>query len=119
MPIALNGIGIRVINVDNVIVRNIKISKVLAGTGDALGVQASTRVWVDHVDLSSDLSHDKDYYDGLLDITHGCTGVTVTNSKFSNHWKSMLIGHSDNNGSEDKKITGMHRFSVECLWEDD
>ena len=44
-------------------------------------------------------------YDGLLDITHGSTGVTVTNSKLSNHFKAMLIGHSDTNGAQDKKIT--------------
>lgn len=44
-------------------------------------------------------------YDGLLDITHGSTGVTVTSSKLSNHFKAMLIGHSDTNGAQDKKIT--------------
>jgi pectate lyase len=44
-------------------------------------------------------------YDGLLDITHGCTGVTVTNSKLYDHWKASLVGHSDSNGSEDVAIT--------------
>lgn len=44
-------------------------------------------------------------YDGLLDITHGCTGVTVTNSKLYTHWKASLVGHSDNNGSQDVAIT--------------
>ena len=63
-------------------------------------------------------------YDGLLDITHGCTGVTVTNSfvriknassinalnahlflpKLHDHWKASLVGHSDNNGDEDKAL---------------
>lgn len=28
----------------------------------------SHNVWIDHVDVSSDRSHDKDYYDGLLDV---------------------------------------------------
>ncbi|KAJ8508416.1 hypothetical protein ONZ45_g9308 [Pleurotus djamor] len=101
----LNGVGLRVIDVSNVIIRNIKISKVLASAGDAIGVQAASQVWVDHVDLSSDRDHDKDFYDGLLDITHGCTGVTVSNSKLSNHWKASLVGHSDNNGKEDVAIT--------------
>lgn len=41
------------------ILRNLKISKVLADTGDAIGLQVATQVWVDHVDLSSDLDHDK------------------------------------------------------------
>ncbi|KAJ7683516.1 pectate lyase B [Mycena rosella] len=102
---SLVGVGIRVLNVNNVIVRNLKISKVLAEAGDALAVQASHQVWIDHVDLSSDRDHDKDFYDGLLDLTHGVTGITVTNSKIYTHWKASLIGHSDNNGAEDTPIT--------------
>uniref|UniRef100_A0A0W0FJ82 Uncharacterized protein n=1 Tax=Moniliophthora roreri TaxID=221103 RepID=A0A0W0FJ82_MONRR len=35
------------------IFRNLKISKFLADAGDAIGIQASSQVWVDHVDLSS------------------------------------------------------------------
>ncbi|ESK93881.1 pectate lyase a [Moniliophthora roreri MCA 2997] len=101
----LVGVGLRVIDVSNVIIRNVKISKVLADAGDAIGVQSASQVWIDHVDLSSDRDHDKDYYDGLLDITHGCTGVTVSNSKLYNHWKASLVGHSDSNGDEDTKIT--------------
>jgi pectate lyase len=57
---ALSGVGIRVLNVSNVIIRNVKISKVLAKAGDAIGVQASRKVWIDHVDLSSDRDHSKD-----------------------------------------------------------
>ncbi|KAK0490297.1 pectate lyase [Armillaria novae-zelandiae] len=108
---ALNGIGLRVLSVSNVIIRNIKISKVLASAGDAIGVQSASQVWLDHLDLSSDRDHDKVcvyrllLYDGLLDITHGCTGVTVTNSKLYTHWKASLVGHSDNNGAEDVAIT--------------
>ncbi|KAG5652179.1 hypothetical protein H0H81_005978 [Sphagnurus paluster] len=102
---ALVGVGLRVLNEKNVIIRNIKISKVLAAAGDAIGIQASSQVWVDHVDVSSDRDHDKDFYDGLIDITHGSTGITVTGSKISNHWKAALIGHSDSNGAEDAKLT--------------
>lgn len=56
----LNGVGLRVLSVSNVIIRNIKITKVLADAGDAIGIQAATKVWIDHVDLSSDRDHDKD-----------------------------------------------------------
>ncbi|EEB95458.1 hypothetical protein MPER_05573 [Moniliophthora perniciosa FA553] len=59
----LVGVGLRALDVKNVIFRNLKISKVLADAGDAIGIQASSQVWVDHVDLSSDKDHDKDYYD--------------------------------------------------------
>lgn len=56
---ALVGVGLRVLNESNVIIRNVKISKVLAEAGDAIGIQAASQVWVDHVDLSSDRDHDK------------------------------------------------------------
>ncbi|KAJ3875247.1 pectate lyase [Lentinula edodes] len=102
---SLVGVGLRVLNEENVIIRNVKISKVLASAGDAIGVQASSQVWLDHLDLSSDRDHDKDYYDGLCDLTHGVTGITVTNSKLYDHWKASLIGHSDNNGAQDVAIT--------------
>ncbi|KAK0223645.1 pectate lyase [Armillaria fumosa] len=102
----LDGVGLRVLDESNVIIRNVKIQKVLADVGDAIGIQSASRVWVDHVDLSSDRDHDKVsiHYDGLLDITHGCYGITVTNSKLYTHWKASLVGHSDNNGSEDVAI---------------
>ncbi|KAJ7165669.1 pectate lyase [Mycena crocata] len=102
---SLVGVGIRILDTSNVIVRNVKISKVLAAAGDALAVQNSHQVWIDHVDLSSDRDHDKDFYDGLLDLTHGVTGITVTGSKLHTHWKGSLVGHSDSNGAEDTPIT--------------
>lgn len=43
-------------------------------------------------------------YDGLLDITHGCYGVTVSNNYLHDHWKASLVGHSDNNGDEDTAL---------------
>ncbi|KAG8731782.1 hypothetical protein FRC10_001452 [Ceratobasidium sp. 414] len=107
----LTGVGLRVIDVSNVIIRNLKINKVLAEAGDALGVQAANRVWVDSVELWSDRDHDKDYYDGLLDITHGCYAVTVTNSYLHDHWKASLVGHSDSNESEDLAIQVTYAYN--------
>lgn len=57
---SLTGIGLYIKGVSNVIVRNLKINKVLAENGDAIGIQASTNVWIDHNELSSDLDHDKE-----------------------------------------------------------
>ncbi|PPQ74922.1 hypothetical protein CVT24_002999 [Panaeolus cyanescens] len=108
----LNGVGLRVLDASNVIIRNLKINKVLADAGDAIGIQNASKVWVDHVDLWSDLSHDKDYYDGLLDITHGCTEITVSYSRLHDHYKGSLVGHSDSNGSEDTKITVTYAYNV-------
>ena len=77
------------------------ISKVLAADGDAITVQNSTNIWIDHCELSSDRDHDKDYYDGLLDVTHGSDFVTISNTYFHDHWKGSLVGHSDKNSGED------------------
>ncbi|CAA7269158.1 unnamed protein product [Cyclocybe aegerita] len=99
---SLVGVGLRVKDASNVIIRNVKVSKVLASIGDAIAIQKSSRVWLDHLDLSSDRDHDKDFYDGLLDITHG---FTVSWSKLHDHFKASLVGHSDNNKAEDTKIT--------------
>ncbi|KAG9081516.1 hypothetical protein FS749_007606, partial [Ceratobasidium sp. UAMH 11750] len=81
-----------------------KSGAILAEAGDALGIQAANRVWVDSVELWSDRDHDKDYYGGLLDIPYGCYAVSVTNSYLHDHWKASLVGHSDSNESEDKAI---------------
>jgi len=56
-PPALTGIGLRGLNENNVIIRNVKIAKVLA-PGDNIGIQAANQVWVDHCDLSSGRDHD-------------------------------------------------------------
>ncbi|KAM0718060.1 hypothetical protein Q7P37_006392 [Cladosporium fusiforme] len=100
----LTGVGLFVRNAKNVIIRNLAISKVRTGNpgGDAIGVQESTNIWIDHCDLSSDLTSGKDYYDGLADFSHGADYITVSNTYFHDHFKASLVGHSDSNGSEDK-----------------
>lgn len=65
--------------------RNLKIGQVLADNGDAIGIDESTNVWVDHCDLSGDLSAGKDDLDGLLDITHAAEWVTVSNTYLHDH----------------------------------
>jgi len=104
------GVGLFIWKQSNVIIRNIISKDVLAANGDGLTIQASTNVWVDHCEFASDLNHDKDYYDGLVDITHASEWVTVSNTYFHDHWKADLIGHSDNNAAED---TG-HLHVTEC-----
>ncbi|KAF5674557.1 pectate lyase B [Fusarium heterosporum] len=98
---SLENIGLYINKQKNVIVRNLAIKDVVAANGDAIGIQKSTNVWVDHCELSSDLSKDKDYFDGLLDVTHASDWVTVSNTYLHDHHKASLVGHSDNNGDED------------------
>ncbi|KAE8164848.1 putative pectate lyase A [Aspergillus tamarii] len=105
----LEGFGLLVKKKENVIIRNLGVKKVLADNGDAIGVQYSNNVWIDHCDVSSDRDHDKDYYDGLIDLTHAADYVTISNTFVHDHWKAMLYGHSDSNGDED---TGHLRITV-------
>lgn len=71
------------IKTSNVIIRNMKLSKVVGG--DCLTIQTAKNVWVDHCDLSSDLDHDKDYYDGLVDVTHASEWVAISNTYLHDH----------------------------------
>ena len=71
------------------IVRNLKIAKVDADNGDAVGIDESTNIWIDHLDLSGDLNAGKDDLDGLLDITHAADYVTVSNTYFHDHVSSL------------------------------
>lgn len=111
----MTGVGLTINKQSNVIVRNMKMSKVVAENGDILTIQNSKNVWVDHVDVSNDMDHDKDYYDGLIDVTHACEWVTISNSYLHDHWKGSLVGHSDSNGKED---TGhLHVTYANNRWE--
>jgi pectate lyase len=106
------GGGLRLKEATNVIIRNLAISKPRKPS-DGVTVQESTRVWIDHNTFSADRDHDKDYYDGLLDINHGSDNVTVSWNKFADHFKGSLVGHSDNNAGEDTghlKVTYHHNW---------
>ncbi|KAK2002757.1 pectate lyase [Colletotrichum falcatum] len=98
---SLSNVGLYIRQANNVIVRNLKIGGVQASNGDAIGIDESTNVWVDHCDLSGDLSGGKDDLDGLLDVSHGADWITISNVYFHDHWKGSLVGHSDNNADED------------------
>jgi len=115
----LTGIGLSIKGVSNVIVRNLKISKVLAssGNGDSIHIEKSNHVWIDHNDLSSDTSHGTDYYDGQLDITHAADYITVSYNYIHDHIKCSLVGHSDSNASEDTghlHVTYDHNYFRNC-----
>ncbi len=99
----LSGLGLDMKGVSNVIIRNMTIHNVTAasGTGDAIHIEKSTHLWIDHNDLYSDRNHGKDYYDGLLDITHAGDYITVSWNRLHDHYKVSLVGHSDTNGAED------------------
>ena len=92
----LTGAGLDLSYGDNVILRNLKISKVYVGEGDAITILGSHHIWIDHCDLSSDRDDTTSGYDGLVDITHGSSHVTVSWTLFHDHKDATLVGHSSN-----------------------
>ncbi|KAI1741194.1 pectin lyase fold/virulence factor [Xylaria scruposa] len=90
---SFNNSGISITSGSNVIIRNLKISYVYGN--DGITIENSTRVWIDHNEFASDLSHGPDYYDGQLDIVRASDWITVSWNYFHDHWKSSLVGNSD------------------------
>ncbi|KAK3688247.1 pectate lyase B [Podospora appendiculata] len=112
-----NGVGLQIRNQNNVIVRNIVSSFVKAANGDGLTIQASTNIWVDHCEFYSDLANGKDYYDGLIDVTHASDFITISHTYFHDHWKTSLVGHSDSNGASDTghlRVTYAYNYWKKC-----
>jgi len=110
----LTGAGIFIKGASNVVVRNLKISFALAPV-DLIAAQKSDHIWIDHNELFNDTSHGKDFYDGMIDLTHAADFVTVSWTHLHDHFKGSLIGHSDSNAAED---TGHLRITYSHNWFD-
>jgi pectate lyase len=95
----------------NVIIQNMNIRGVRGN--DAIQIENATHIWIDHNTMSSTVENDPDYYDGMLDITHGADYVTVSWNVVRDHWKTSLVGHSDSNAGEDRghlRVTYHHNW---------
>ncbi|MBN1171780.1 MAG: cellulose binding domain-containing protein [Micromonosporaceae bacterium] len=101
----ITGGGLNVSGAKNVIIRNLVFKN---ADDDSINVQNSTNVWIDHNDLSNG-------YDGLVDIKRASDYVTVSWNHVHDHDKTMLLGHSDDNASED---TGKLRVTYHHNWFD-
>ncbi|MFV2100259.1 cellulose binding domain-containing protein [Micromonospora sp. LOL_024] len=100
----ISGCGFNINGSRNVIIRNINFRN---WNDDAINVQESaTNVWVDHNSFTNG-------YDGAVDIKRGSDYITVSWNRVFNHGKSMLLGHSDNNSSQDRghlRVTYHHNW---------
>jgi pectate lyase len=101
----LTGGGLNISRVSNVIVQNLTIT---GSSDDNINVEYSTRVFIDHNNLSN-------AYDGNLDIKRASDRITVSWNRFSNQDKNALLGHSDSNASED---TGKLHVTYHHNWFD-
>jgi pectate lyase len=81
--------GFQIAKVSNIIVRNLKLYRAPQGK-DLVDIDASTKIWVDHCDLSSvGVTGDKDTYDGLIDAKHGSDQLTFSWNKFHDHVNTL------------------------------
>ena len=79
---------------------------------DAMSSVTSTNVWVDHVTFTDGRFPDSaaptgpngrpvNFHDGLFDVKDGSDLITVSNSRFTDHDKTLLIGSGDDNADTD------------------
>lgn len=98
------GGGLNLSGVTNVIIQNLNLR---GGSDDLVNVQeGSTKIWIDHNNFY-------DSSDGALDIKRGSDFITVSWNKVQNHDKTMLLGHDDGNGSQDRghlRVTYHHNW---------
>ena len=99
----ISGCGLNISEASNVIVRNLTFS---GWNDDAINVQYSTRVWIDHNTFGVGT-------DGAVDVKRASDYVTVSWNRVAGHDKSMLLGHDDGNGGEDRghlRVTYHHNW---------
>ena len=89
----LTGAGLDLSYADNIIVRNLKIAKAVAGEGDAITILASHHVWIDHCDLSSDRD-DTRRATTAWSTSRTAPFVTVSWTLFHDHKDTSLVGHT-------------------------
>jgi pectate lyase len=88
----ISGGGLTMSGASNIIIRNLAFKD---AADDSINVEQSSRnIWIDHNSFTNG-------YDGAVDIKRGSDFVTVSWNRVFNHGKSMLLGHSDDNASQD------------------
>ncbi|ORX84878.1 pectin lyase-like protein [Anaeromyces robustus] len=110
-------LSFQIVDVNNVILQNLSIkapndlfpeygpSDGWKARYDAITIQGSSNIWIDNCYLTDgDKTVEKapiyfnnhiERHDGLVDIIKGSDLVTISNSRFEDHIKTMLIGSSD------------------------
>ncbi|KAK3324847.1 glycosyl hydrolase [Apodospora peruviana] len=92
---SLAGISLNLIGIGNVIIRNLRISNASAAAGDAITIQRSRSIWIDHCEFSSG---------SRISVVKGSDYVTVTNNLFHDHADSspaINVGASDEDVGDD------------------
>lgn len=99
------GSGINLRETNNVIIKNITFADC---PDDAINVETSSNIWIDHCSFTDSPSIDPggSNHDGLLDVKKGSYNVTISYNHFMNHRKTALLGHSvSETGDSTMKVT--------------
>jgi len=98
----IEGFGFNIFRSHNIIVRNLKFKDC---PDDAINItdSLSHHIWINYCTLTDSPAVDPNgsNHDGLIDIKHGASYITVSWCHFNNHSKTCLLGHSDSNELED------------------
>ncbi|MCH7230446.1 hypothetical protein L0U85_06190, partial [Glycomyces sp. L485] len=87
------GGGLNLDDTHNVIIQNMTFRDY---ADDGINVQdGSTNIWIDHNTFEPG-------FDGACDIKRGSDFITVSWNRFNGTDKTMLLGHSDSNGGQDR-----------------
>lgn len=94
--------GINVKRAYNVIIRNISFHS-YGDDGINIGYPETHHIWVDHCTFGhpTTLPANTEIPDGTSEVKDGASFITISWCKYQNHWKTCLMGHSDNNGGTD------------------
>jgi pectate lyase len=111
------GGGLAMTRVSNVIIQNLAISRPNTdGAIDAIHIEGSHQIWIDHCDLSSGADADAGLaYDGLIDISDQSDFVTVSWTYYHDHRDSGLIGRSDSDAAA-AEDTGKEHVTYNHDW---
>ncbi len=95
-------IGINVKRSFNTIIRNISFYD-YHDDGVNVGYPETHHIWIDHCTFGhpTTLPANTEDPDGTSEVKDGASFVTISWCKYRNHWKTCLLGHSDNNGATD------------------
>ena len=117
----LQGIGLHLKNVTNVIIRNIKFTMIGGGADDIIGAETTGSAtggnyWIDHCEFYNEYptlpetAAKKDKYDGMIDVKQQVSNITISWCYFHDHWKCHLNGFSTDKDPYDRKMTYHHNW---------
>lgn len=107
------GAGITIQFVSNVIIHGLRVHDIVSkeggmirdsidhyglrtrSDGDGISLFGAQNIWIDHVSMTNAA-------DGLIDAIEGSTGVTISNTHFTDHNETMLFGASESATHDDK-----------------